>query len=314
MSDAENSGRAGDGLRRRDGLKRFGPTVALLVAVALAWLLFPVITTVGNRDHLVVYTSQDQVYSEKILNEFTKRTGVEVRAVYDSEAVKTVGLANRLLAERKRPQCDLWWSNEELRTRQLAGKGIFSPEEPWRSFGFRSRKLVVNTNLLSLAEAPTSLEALTDPKWRGKFAMAYPMFGTTATHMLALRQLWGVEKWREWSRAVQANEAMIVDGNSVVVRMVGKGEIAIGLTDSDDIAAGLREGMPIVAVEIDETLFIPNTAAVVSGSRKAPAARQLLEYLSSTETIMSLVAVDALEGSTPSPGRGGLPGLGRGVE
>ena len=29
-----------------------------------------------------------------------------------SEAVKTVGLANRLLAEMNHPQCDVWWSNE----------------------------------------------------------------------------------------------------------------------------------------------------------------------------------------------------------
>src|ERR1051326_9229542 len=48
---------------------------------------------------VVVYASQDQAYAEPILQDFTKRTGIKVRAVYDSEAVKTVGLANRLLAE-----------------------------------------------------------------------------------------------------------------------------------------------------------------------------------------------------------------------
>lgn len=247
--------------------------------------------------HVVVYTSQDQVYSKEILDAFTKETGIEVRAVYDSEAVKTVGLANRLLAEREHPQCDLWWSNEELRTRQLEAAGVFSSEDRWRAFGFRSRKLVVNTNLLSVADVPTSLSELSDAKWRGKVAMAYPMFGTTATHMLALRQLWGVEKWRAWSREVQANDTLIVDGNSVVVRLVGKGEVAMGLTDSDDIAAGQREGMPIAAIEIDETLFIPNTVAIVRGSRNISGARRLLEYLSSTATVGRLVAVNALEGA-----------------
>ena len=37
-----------------------------------------------------------------------------VRAVYDSEAVKTVGLVNRLIAEKANPQCDLFWNNEEF--------------------------------------------------------------------------------------------------------------------------------------------------------------------------------------------------------
>src|SRR5256885_12959964 len=50
---------------------------------------------------------------------------------YDSEAVKTVGLANRLLAERAHPQCDVFWSNEEMRTRQLAGQDVFCATNGW---------------------------------------------------------------------------------------------------------------------------------------------------------------------------------------
>ena len=55
----------------------------------------------GDRSQreLIIYTSQDQQFAEPVLNEFTKQTGIRVRAVYDSEAVKTVGLAQRLIAE-----------------------------------------------------------------------------------------------------------------------------------------------------------------------------------------------------------------------
>ena len=49
---------------------------------------------------VTVYTSQDQVYAEPILEQFEREAGVRVRAVYDSEAVKTVGLVNRLIAEK----------------------------------------------------------------------------------------------------------------------------------------------------------------------------------------------------------------------
>ena len=46
---------------------------------------------------VVVYTSQDEVYAEPILADFTKATGIQVKTVFDSEsAVKTVGLVNRL--------------------------------------------------------------------------------------------------------------------------------------------------------------------------------------------------------------------------
>jgi iron(III) transport system substrate-binding protein len=131
---------------------------------------------------VVVYTSQDQVYAEPILNEFNRQTGIKVRAVYDSEAVKTVGLANRLLAERTHPQCDVFWSNEELRTRQLAAQNVFRETNAWQGVGYRSRRLVVNTNLLTAASAPRAFSELTNLTWRGKVALAYPLFGTTATH------------------------------------------------------------------------------------------------------------------------------------
>ena len=55
----------------------------------------------------------------------------------------------------------------------------------------------------------------------------------------------GEERWQAWCRALQANRPFLVDGNSVVVNLVGRGEAWIGLTDSDDIAAGRRDGLPI---------------------------------------------------------------------
>ncbi len=277
--------------------------VSFLVGLALA----PYVNSGPGLRHVIVYTSQDQVYAQEIFERFREETGILVNAVYDSEAVKTVGLANRLLAERSNPQCDVWWSNEELRTRQLAEEGVFDETVKWKSFGYRSRKLGVNTNEVSLADAPRSLKELANAKWRGRFVMAYPMFGTTSTHMLALRQLWGAEKWRAWCEQIQSNEAKIVDGNSVVVRLVGKGEAEIGLTDFDDIRAGQREGLPIAAVEIEETLFIPNTVALVKGSRNEESARRLMDYLASPATVDRLVAANALEGDVVAGGRPGFP-------
>src|SRR5207245_10586999 len=135
--------------------------------VVTSSLLFPFVVWVKSKrpDFVVVYTSQDQVYAEPILNEFTGQTRVKVRAVYDSEAVKTVGLANRLLAERTHPQCDVFWINEEMRTRQLATKDVFRETNSWAAFGYRSRRMVINTNHLSLASSPRSLLELTNELW-----------------------------------------------------------------------------------------------------------------------------------------------------
>jgi len=60
---------------------------------------------------VVVYTSVDQVYSEPVIRAFEKRTGILVLPVYDVEASKTTGLVNRLIAERGRPQADVFWKS-----------------------------------------------------------------------------------------------------------------------------------------------------------------------------------------------------------
>ena len=296
------------------------PIRALVVWLGvLAFILW--LTYFRNHDksesEVIMYAAQDQVYAEPILHDFEKEAGIKVKTVYDSEAVKTVGLANRLLAERSHPQCDVFWGNEEMRTRQLAAQDVFRETNGWVSFGYRSRRIVINTNFVSERRsptrpdekpeqqragseisAPTSLLELTNAIWRGKVALAFPQFGTTATHFHALKQLWGEEGWRAWCRALAANKPFIVDGNSVVVRQVARGEAWIGLTDSDDIIAGQREGLPIAALPLTaELLLIPNTVAVIRNTPHPESAQRLFEYLRRREIADQLVQANALEGA-----------------
>ena len=85
----------------------------------------------------------------------------------------------------------------------------------------------------------------------------------------------------------------------MVVKMVGRGEAWVGLTDSDDIADGQREGWPIQALAMSaETLLIPNTVAVVRDAPHPEAAQRLFEYLQQPEVVQRLVAASALEGAS----------------
>ncbi len=273
--------------------------VLMIIIAVLAVVLLPALTKMKSRLATVtLYCAQDEVFAGPILEEFTTHTGIRVRAVYDSEAVKTVGLANRLLAERAHPQCDVFWGNEELRTRQLAAQGVWRATNGWAAFGHRSRRIVVNTNLVPLAQAPRSLVELTNAVWRGKVALAYPLFGTTATHFAALRQFWGDARWEAWCRALQASQPFVVDGNSVAAKFVAKGEASVGLADSDDIAAEQQNGGPVVALPVtSETLLIPNTVAVTRGTPHPAAAQKLFDFLQSPAVMQQLIAHQALEGA-----------------
>jgi iron(III) transport system substrate-binding protein len=261
-------------------------------------------TPESDAGEVVVYCAQDQVVAEPLLAEFTRRTGIRVQAVFDSEAVKTVGLANRLLAERSHPTAEVFWGNEELRTRQLAAAGVFRDPDGWWSFGRRTRCWVVRSGATvptdpsgQPVKPPESLVALTNATWRGRISMAFPMFGTTSTHLLALRQHWGAERWTSWCEALAANRPFLEEGNSQVVRRVARGEALIGLTDSDDVRAALREGMPVRALPLGElALSMPNTVALVARSGGTrPQAESLVTFLRSPEVETLLIAGGALD-------------------
>jgi iron(III) transport system substrate-binding protein len=68
--------------------------------------------SISHGEDVVIYTSVDQVFSEPVLTAFQKKTGIKVKALYDIEAAKTVGLVNRLIAEKSNPKPDVFWNSE----------------------------------------------------------------------------------------------------------------------------------------------------------------------------------------------------------
>ena len=297
----------GSGLRIPASLRFLGYWMFVIISawtLGLRWFCSEAQARGDSADRFVVlYCAQDEVLAEPLLQEFTRQTGCKVLTVYDSEAVKTVGLANRLLAERAHPAADVFWGNEEFRTRLLASQGVFLPFNGWSAFGTRSRRLVINTNLLSLADAPKSLTEVTNARWRGRVALAYPSFGTTSTHFMVLRAEWGADRWADWCRTLAANKPWIEEGNSGVVARVGRGQAVVGLTDSDDIAAGRREGLPVMELPTDATtLAMPNTVGIVNGSRHLQRAEELRRFLMSPLVRQRLIEAGGLDTVEAAPG------------
>jgi iron(III) transport system substrate-binding protein len=251
---------------------------------------------------VVVYTSVDDLYAQEIFAAFTRESGVVVKPVFDTEEAKTLGLVHRIVAERAHPQADVFWNGECARTALLKEKGLLEPYRPptgesigaewrdpadaWVGFGARARVIVYNT--ARVKEPPQSIDDLADPRWRGRIAMANPLFGTTAAHVAALAQTRGEGETLKLLESLKANGIRFVGGNSHVRDLVAKGECDAGLTDTDDVWLGKAHGDPIDLVYPDQkgagTLVIPNTAALIKGAPHAVQARKFLDYLLRAET------------------------------
>ncbi len=266
-------------------------------------------------NEVTVYVSTDRVFSEPILKAYEQKTSVKVYAVYDTEETKSTGLANKLLAEKNNPRADVFWSNEPVRTLVLKSRGVLAsykspnaegipatfrdPENYWTGFSARIRVIVYNTKLVKPEQAPKSIYDLTDPKWKDQIAIADPRFGSTSFHVAALYAELGDEKADEFFRKLKANGVKIAPGNSVVRDLVAKGEVKMGLTDTDDVNVALEDKQPVAMVFPDRdgmgAALMPNMVSLIASAPHAEAGRKLIDHLLSAEVEKALAQSEAVQ-------------------
>jgi iron(III) transport system substrate-binding protein len=271
--------------------------------MAVVWVaVFAIVAgcTSEVSEEVIVYTALDEGFSRPIFADFEQQTRIEVRPKFDTEATKTVGLAQAIVAEAARPRCDVFWNNEILNTLRLERAGLLreyhspaadgypafakSPNGTWHGFEARARVLIVNTERLAADERPVSIEAFRDTRWQGRCGIAKPLFGTTATHAAVLFAHFGAEGAKEFFRDVKDN-AHVMAGNKQVALAVAAGQLDWGLTDTDDALIEIESGEPVAIVYPDQgadeigTLFIPNTLAIINSSPNPEEAEKLVDYL-----------------------------------
>ncbi len=260
---------------------------------------------------VVIYTSVDQVYSEKVFDLFEQETGIKIKPVYDIEANKTVGLANKIIAEKNNPQADVFWNGEILQTIRLKEANVLqkvditsSKDLPanfvdkngyWYGFGGRARVVIYNKTLISLDKCPKTMKELPKSKYIKKFGMAYPVFGTTSNQVAAMYSLWGDSKAKQYFGDLQKSGVSIVDGNSVVKDYVSQKKLFFGLTDTDDAFSEMDKNKDLGIYFLDQgkndigTLIIPNTVSCIKGAPHPSEADSFIEFLLSASVEQKMV-------------------------
>ena len=305
-----------------------GPSTRSLVQPLLLVLLTPVLVAVllpgcsKSENEVVLYVSLDEAYSRDFMDAFKKKTGITVKFLTDSEATKTTGLVTKILGEKARPRCDVFWNNEIVQTIYLKRSGCLAPfssesakdipeafKDPegfWVGFAARARVIIYNKNRVK-APLPTGLEDLLDPRWAGTVSLARPLNGTTATHAAVLWAHRGPEATKKFFKGLDANRVKRCAGNAHVMREVSEGNLAWGFTDTDDFHVALLDGKPVGLLFPDTggegTLLIPNTVCMIKNGPNPENARKLIDYILSREVETTL----AQGRSAQIPVRDGVP-------
>src|SRR5438132_5682777 len=263
---------------------------------------------------LVVYVSEDQIFSEPILKDFERETGITVKSVFDTEESKSTGVMNRLIAEKDNPQADVYWANEPARAEALKQRGVSipyvspsaegipdqfkDPDHYWAGFSARARLLLVNSRSTI---KPVSVTAYTDPSAKDRAAIANPLFGTTTDYVAALFTMWGDERGRTFMNEMKNNGVKITTSNGESADFVAAGQVDFSLVDSDDAVNRKKQGKPVEIVYPDQdanglgVLILPNAVALIKGGPHPENGKQLIDYLLSRSTERKLAFADCAQ-------------------
>lgn len=285
-------------------------------AWAIFWTAGIILTCAGcltqSSEEVIVYSALDREFSEPILNDLGGELRLAIRPKFDQESNKTVGLANEIIQKKNRPPADIFWNNEILHTFRLQNEGLLevyrspegerfpkpyrSAEGHWHGFAARARVLLVNTDLIPEAkDYPNSIYDLANPKWKGKCGIAKPVFGTTATHAAVLLATLGEASGKKLLSDIASN-AVVEGGNKQVAIKVASGQLAFGLTDTDDAMIEIEQGNRVTIVFPDQgpdqmgTLVIPNTLALIKGGPNPERAKKVIDRLLKSDIEKRLAA------------------------
>ncbi|MFB3819308.1 MAG: ABC transporter substrate-binding protein [Candidatus Methylomirabilales bacterium] len=280
---------------------------------------------------LVLYSARKEELIRPAIQAAEKALGLKVK-LFTGGAGE---LARRIEIEKGAPRADLFLGTTAGFAELLRAKGLLerfgspllseipaefrSPDGTWVPLTARVRVLVYHTGLVKPEEAPRSVFALTDPRWKGKLAVASMGERTTVGWLAAILALRGEEATRQYVAGLKANGLKVLKNNTEVRKAVASGEYAVGITNHYyyllQLQADPRSPLGIVYPdqgpgEMGAPVFAI-TAALIKGAANGEEARSFLEFLLRPEGNRHLV-----EGEFEVPLRPGLhlPGAERGVK
>jgi len=198
-----------------------------------------------EEEELVIYSGRSESLVGPIIEEFSVLTGIPVSVKYG----KTGAMVSLLLEEGSKTPADVFYAQDpgglgavesmlspmSREVCNLIPEWAVAPKESdnsckWIGITGRARVLVYNPEVLSADELPTSMEDLTDSKWKGKLGWA-PSNGSFQAMITGMRINWGEEKTKSWLEGIMSNEPIVYPKNTPQVQAAADQEIQLGMVN-----------------------------------------------------------------------------------
>ena len=263
-----------------------------------------------------MYVSTDRVFSEPVLQEYERRSGVKVNAVYDTEETKSTGLANRLLAEtgaatsgrvlveRAGPHAGAevpraCWHLIARRSGRDSRRHSVDPEGYWTGFSARMRVIAYNTKLGQARRSAAIGRRSGRPEVEGPGRDGGP---AVRIDVVPCRGPLRRAGRCEGGRFLPAAESERRPDRRRQFRGAGsrrRGEVKVGLTDTDDVNVAIEAGQPIAMVLPDKdglgVPVMPNMVSLIAGAPASGGGTRLIDYLLSADVERMLAESEAVQ-------------------
>jgi iron(III) transport system substrate-binding protein len=272
-----------------------GSFLAVLVALS-AGAFFP--AQVPAKD-LVVYSSVDEENARKILNEFSKTTGIKAQMVF----LSTGPALSRMEAEKANPQADVWFGAPNENHIMAKNKGLTQPyvsknapaidvgfKDPqgyWHAFYMNPLGVGILADELSKRgiKAPAAWADMLNPAYKGLIQMPSPQSsGTGLVVIMTLVQVHGEDKAYDLMKRMNPNVQTYTQSGTGPAKSLAIGEAKVAVQFTPAFLQLMDEGYPVKVVFPAEGVGYESPAlSVLKGAKNPESARALVDWILTKE-------------------------------
>lgn len=235
-----------------------------------------------HASDLTIYSAHgDDVYGPLVHAFEQQNPTIDVEVIVG----ETGPLYQRIRAEANNPVADIQWGGAiqsyaefsdlyaTYESPEVSALRISDANNNWFPFSLFAQPLMVNTDLVSQADYPTSVRDVLDKKWasKGGVVLADPNHsGTGHTIVSGLAAGLG---WSFMTEVIQSVRA--TQGSSPMFNAVRDGEAALGWVNEDLGGKWMQEGLPVhmiyapdgVTIQVDGLAIIKNAPNMKNASK-----------------------------------------------
>lgn len=252
----------------------------------------------SETGELVLYTSHATDWTEPIISEFEKHTGITVTLVSGG----TGDLIERIHSEKEAPVADILWGGGSDSYQAIinllqpyAHKHMSKvldvtrdPGNRWHGTTIDPMVIIYNPTLVEEASAPKGWADLLNPAFKGNIAHADPERSGSAFMALVIQLLsMGGDNetgWTYMKRFVEALDGKVLSSSSAVYEGVADGRYAVGITYEEAALKSASAGADLkVVYPVEGSSKVPSPIAIIKGARNLGNARKFVDYILSKE-------------------------------